>query len=145
MKKIALINGPNLNLLGTREPDIYGSATLDSITDKLTKIAKSKGFEIQSYQSNQEGDLVDQIQKAAKDSAAIIINPAAYTHTSVAIRDALAAAGIPKVEIHLSNIHKREEFRKHSYMSEVVDGIVCGFGAKGYELALDAIVDLLEK
>ena len=142
-KKISIINGPNLNLLGEREPDIYGRNKLEDIIKNLDKRAKKSGYEIMAFQSNAEGDLVDAIQKAGKDSIGLIINPAAYTHTSVAIRDALAALDLPKIEVHLSNIFKREEFRKHSYMSDFVTGTISGLGAKGYELALDAIFDLV--
>lgn len=138
--RIAVINGPNLNLLGSRDPETYGSVTLDEIKAKLVPIAKSAGVEIRMIQSNSEGALVDEIQKANTDCQGIIINPAAYTHTSIAIHDALAMAKIPVVEVHLSNIFRREEFRHHSYVSRVATGVISGLGASGYEYALQAIL-----
>lgn len=137
-KSILVIHGPNLNLLGTREPDLYGRENLDSINRRLTAKAKKAGVRLQTFQSNQEGTLVDRIQRAAGDGVRmIIINPAAYTHTSIAMRDALAAVKIPFVEVHLSNIHAREPFRRQSYFSEVAVGTVCGLGSQGYDLALE--------
>lgn len=141
-KTILLINGPNLNLLGTREPDKYGAVTLGEIEATLSATAKSAGAVIHVFQSNAESELVDRIQQAATESIDfIIINPAAYTHTSVAMRDALAAVQIPFVEVHLSNIHAREPFRKRSYFSDLATGVISGLGAKGYELALSYALD----
>ncbi|HEX2012733.1 MAG TPA: type II 3-dehydroquinate dehydratase [Roseateles sp.] len=135
--QILVIHGPNLNLLGTREPGVYGSQTLPQIDADLLKIAAEAGITLESFQSNHEGALVDRIQAAGRDGCRfIIINPAAYTHTSVAMRDALAAVALPFVEVHLSNIHKREAFRHHSFFSELADGVICGLGAQGYQLAL---------
>ncbi len=139
-KSVLVINGPNLNLLGTREPEVYGKTTLDDITQKLKNQAANLGISLDSYQSNHEGELIDRVQKAKKDGVGfIIINPVGFTHTSVALRDALAGVAIPFIEVHLSNIHQREEFRKHSYFSDLAIGVICGLGAKGYELALNAI------
>jgi len=139
-KSVLVINGPNLNLLGTREPEVYGTTTLDDITQKLQNQAINAGISLDSYQSNHEGELIDRVQKAKKDGVGfIIINPGGFTHTSVALRDALAGVAIPFIEVHLSNIHQREEFRKHSYFSDLAIGVICGLGAKGYELALNAI------
>ncbi len=139
-KSVLVINGPNLNLLGTREPEVYGKTTLDDITQKLKNQAANLGISLDSYQSNHEGELIDRVQKAKKDGVGfIIINPGGFTHTSVALRDALAGVAIPFIEVHLSNIHQREEFRKYSYFSDLAIGVICGLGAKGYELALNAI------
>jgi 3-dehydroquinate dehydratase-2 len=139
-KSVLVINGPNLNLLGIREPEVYGKTTLDDITQKLQNQAINAGISLDSYQSNHEGELIDRVQKAKKDGVGfIIINPGGFTHTSVALRDALAGVAIPFIEVHLSNIHQREEFRKHSYFSDLAIGVICGLGAKGYELALNAI------
>ncbi len=141
-KTILLINGPNLNLLGTREPDKYGAVTLAEIERKLSETARAAGALMHVFQSNSESDLVDRIQRAPTDGIEfIIINPAAYTHTSVAIRDALAAVQIPFIEVHLSNIHAREAFRKRSYFSDLATGVISGLGAKGYELALSYALD----
>ncbi len=135
--KILLINGPNLQLLGEREVGIYGGVTLPEIVDRVTREAADAGYQLEAYQSNHEGDLVDRIGRAAREGfAGIILNPAAYTHTSVAIRDALAAVKLPAIEVHLSNIHAREEFRRHSYTAPVCIGVVAGFGADSYLLAL---------
>ena len=143
MKKILIIHGPNLNLLGQREPSIYGAATLDEINQKLMKIAKDHAIEITILQSNHEGDIVDAIGKAADNGfGAIVMNPAAYTHTSVAIRDAVAAVKVPTIEVHLSNIYKREEFRHHSMVAPVAIGQVSGFGVQSYVLGLLAAIDL---
>jgi 3-dehydroquinate dehydratase-2 len=139
--KILVINGPNLNLLGTRESDIYGTMTLEDINALLQKLAKELNVELTISQSNHEGEIVDQIHNA-KDYAALVINPAAYTHTSVAIRDAIAAVEIPAVEIHLSNIYKREEFRHKSLISPVAHGQVSGFGPESYLLGLRAAVSI---
>lgn len=135
--QILVIHGPNLNLLGTREPGIYGARTLPQIDADLAETAAKAGITLESFQSNHEGALVDRIQAAAQDGCRfIIVNPAAYTHTSVAMRDALAAVALPFVEVHLSNVHKREAFRQHSYFSDLADGVICGLGAQGYQLAL---------
>ncbi len=136
-KKILLLNGPNLNLLGTREPEIYGGDTLASIEARLVRLAAEGGAALSAFQSNAEADLVNRIQQAAREGVDfIIINPAAYTHTSVAMRDALAAVCIPFIEVHLSNVFAREEFRHRSYFTDIVVGSTSGLGAKGYELAL---------
>jgi 3-dehydroquinate dehydratase-2 len=140
--KILVMNGPNLNLLGKREPDIYGSFTLDDINKRVSALAQELGVEVAFYQSNHEGDLVQKIQEAMGIYQAIVINPGAYTHTSVALRDAVSSTGIPTVETHISNIYKREEFRKHSYLSGVAAGQISGFGPDSYLLALRAAVGL---
>lgn len=143
MKKILVIHGPNLNLLGTREPGIYGKTTLDEINKSLKKLALKKKAALMIKQSNHEGEIVDLIGKAKLKVAAILINPAAYTHTSVAIRDAIAACGLPVIEVHLSNIYSREEFRHKSLVSPVATGTIMGFGPKSYQLGLEAILDLI--
>ena len=136
-KNILLLNGPNLNLLGTREPEIYGGDTLASIEKRLVQLARDGGANLAAFQSNAEADLVNRIQQAARDSVDfIILNPAAFTHTSVAMRDALTAVRIPFIEVHLSNVFAREAFRHHSYFTDIAVGIISGLGAKGYELAL---------
>ncbi len=133
-----------MNLLGTREPEVYGNTTLEDIHQKLTKLALTAGISLETYQSNHEGELIDCVQKAKADGISfIIINPGGFTHTSVALRDALAGVAIPFIEVHLSNIHQREEFRKHSYFSDLAMGVICGLGAQGYELALRAIENKL--
>ncbi|WDR05659.1 type II 3-dehydroquinate dehydratase [Devosia rhodophyticola] len=142
-KRILIINGPNLNLLGTREPGIYGAQTLADIGQLCADTGTELGLSIDFRQSNHEGELVSWIQDAGKDADAIIINPAAYSHTSVAIHDALKAVGLPTVEVHLSNIHQREAFRHHSYVSAVATGVICGLGAAGYTLALRALAEKL--
>jgi 3-dehydroquinate dehydratase-2 len=143
---ILVIQGPNLNLLGTREPDVYGKTTLEDIHKKLGELAKSSSIDLDTYQSNHEGELIDRIQKAKLDGVDfIIINPGGFTHTSVALRDVLAGVAIPFTEVHLSNIHQREEFRKHSYLSDIATGVICGLGAIGYELALQAAITRLKK
>ena len=145
MKKILVINGPNLNLLGSREPGLYGSATLQDIDEDLLRTGRELGVDVSTFQSNHEGEIVDRIQTApAEGYGVIVINPAAFTHTSVAIRDALAACGLPFVEIHISNIHAREPFRQKSLVSDIASGIVAGFGPAGYRLALTGACDLLE-
>jgi len=144
MAKILVINGPNLNLLGVREPEHYGRTSLDDINKKLTALAKEAGHELLSFQSNAEHELVDRIHLAAANGVAfIIINPAAFTHTSVALRDALAGVAIPFIEIHLSNIYAREDFRHQSYFSDLAAGVISGLGAQGYELALMAAMNKL--
>ena len=136
-RTIVVINGPNLNLLGTREPSTYGTSSLADIDSRLRRQAEGAGAALVLFQSNSEADLVECIQRAGREQADfIIINPAAYTHTSIAIRDALSATGIPFVEVHLSNIFARESYRRHSYLSDLAAGTVCGWGAPGYELAL---------
>ncbi|MFM2029098.1 MAG: hypothetical protein RL517_289 [Pseudomonadota bacterium] len=143
---ILVIQGPNLNLLGSREPEVYGKTTLEDIHTKLGTIAKANSVDLSTFQSNHEGELIDRIQKAKQDGVDfIIINPGAFTHTSVALRDALAGVAIPFTEVHLSNIHQREEFRKHSYLSDIATGVICGLGAIGYELALQAAIARLNK
>jgi len=137
--KILVLHGPNLNLLGTREPGIYGKMTLDRINADLIELAAELGCDLMIIQSNSEGELIDAIQSALGAFLGILINPAGYTHTSVAIRDAIAAVGLPAVEVHLSNIHAREEFRSHSFISPVAVGQICGFGADSYLLGLRAL------
>jgi 3-dehydroquinate dehydratase-2 len=141
--KILVLNGPNLNLLGTREPDVYGTDTLEDIERQARARAKTLGLDLDFRQSNTEGELVDWIQEARSSMAGIVINAGAYTHTSIAILDALQAVGLPVVEVHLSNIFGRESFRHHSYVSQVAAGLVCGFGGLGYSLALEAIARLI--
>jgi 3-dehydroquinate dehydratase-2 len=139
MASILVINGPNLNLLGTREPEIYGSLGLDDINANLTQKAQAAGHQIQFLQSNAEAEIINRIHAAKSEGISfILINPAAFTHTSIALRDALLAVEIPFIEIHLSNVHARESFRKHSYLSDVAIGTIVGLGPQGYELALDA-------
>lgn len=138
VQQILVLHGPNLNLLGSREPSIYGAQNLDSINARLAERASASGAAIAFYQSNIEGELVTRIQAAGRDGTRfIIINPAAYTHTSVAMRDALAAVKLPFIEVHLSNVFAREAFRHHSYFTDIAVGLICGLGAKGYELALE--------
>lgn len=143
MKKILVIHGPNLNLLGTREPGVYGKVTLSQINASLKKLALKKKVSLTVMQSNIEGKIVDAIGKAEGRFDAILINPAAYTHTSVAIRDALSAVSLPAVEVHLSNTHSREEFRHTSLISPVVKGTIMGFGQNSYYLGLEALIDLI--
>jgi 3-dehydroquinate dehydratase-2 len=143
MAKILLLNGPNLNLLGTREPELYGATTLADIESQLAEQASGLGHEFDALQSNAEADLVDRVQAAAGNTDFILINPGAFTHTSVALRDALLGVAIPFIEIHISNIHAREEFRRQSYFSDVAAGIIAGLGPQGYALALQAADQLL--
>ena len=140
---VLVLNGPNLNLLGTREPDIYGSTTLAEIEELCASHGKALGLAVACRQSNHEGELVTWIQEARGSQAAIVLNAGAYTHTSVAIADAIVAAGVPVIELHLSNVFAREDFRHHSFVSPVARGVICGFGADGYRLALDAAARLL--
>ncbi len=140
---VLVLNGPNLNLLGTREPDIYGTETLESIEAACRKRAGDLGLAVEFRQSNTEGDLVDWIQEAGGSHQALIVNAGAYTHTSVALLDALLATDLPIIEVHLSNINQREEFRHHSYVSKAADGMICGLGGLGYELALEALAKKL--
>lgn len=146
MASILVLNGPNLNLLGTREPGIYGTATLDDIIRILTEQAMAAGHHLQALQSNAEYELIDRIHDAGQQGIDyILLNPAAFTHTSVALRDALSAVDIPFIEVHLTNIHQREPFRHHSYFSDIAEGVICGLGAMGYELALDAAINRLNR
>lgn len=141
--RVLVVHGPNLNLLGTRETDVYGTATLDSIVARLRTLGEELGLAVESFQSNSEGDLVSAIQRARTDCQGILINPAAYTHTSIAIRDALLAFPGPIVEVHLSNIHRREEFRHRSLMADVAVGQITGFGPESYFLGLRALASLI--
>lgn len=144
MAKLLVLNGPNLNLLGTREPTHYGRDTLKDIDARLIQQASSAGHQLECFQSNAEADLVGRVHQAMHDGVDfIIINPAAFTHTSVALRDALAGVAIPFIEVHLSNVHAREAFRRHSYFSDIAQGVISGLGAKGYELALEAAISRL--
>lgn len=142
---ILVLNGPNLNLLGTREPAIYGSATLADVEQLAAASAERLGFRADCIQSNHEGDLVDAIHEARGKAAGIVINAGAYTHTSVAIRDAISGVSIPTVEVHISNVHRREEFRSHSYLSAVSEAVIVGAGVKGYELAIEFLADKLAR
>lgn len=143
MAKILLINGPNLNLLGSREPELYGATTLAEIENQLIMQAKALGHELEAVQSNAEAELVDRVQVASGNTDFILINPGAFTHTSIALRDALLGVAIPFIEIHISNIHAREEFRRQSYFSDVAAGVIAGLGPQGYALALQAADELL--
>jgi len=146
MATLLVLHGPNLNLLGTREPDGYGADTLASINARLTELAVAGGHHLQALQSNAEYELIDRIQDARREGIDFIIfNPAAFTHTSVALRDALLAVGIPFIEVHLSNVYQREEFRHHSFFSDIAEGVICGLGALGYELALQAALKKLKE
>jgi 3-dehydroquinate dehydratase-2 len=143
--KFLVLNGPNLNMLGKREPDIYGAQTLDELIGLLTAQAHEKGISLSHLQSNAEHLLIDAIHQAHQKVDFIIINPAAFTHTSVAIRDALLSVAIPFIEVHLSNVHAREEFRHHSYLSDIAVGVICGLGAEGYSFALQSAESWLQK
>ncbi len=144
MATILVLHGPNLNLLGSREPGIYGATSLEDINRQLTETARQAGHHLLSLQSNAEYELIDRIHDARKEGVDfIIINPAAFTHTSVALRDALLGVAIPFIEVHLSNLHKREDFRQHSYFSDIAQGVICGFGATSYQLALQAAIQTL--
>lgn len=144
--RILVLHGPNLNLLGTREPDIYGRTTLADIHAAMEGRARASGVRLESFQSNHEGELIDRVQSAREQGVGfIIINPGGYTHTSVALRDAFAAVAIPFIEVHLSNVHAREPFRKHSYFSDIAVGVIAGLGAQGYELALEAALARLRR
>jgi len=140
---VLVVNGPNLNLLGRREPGLYGHATLEEIEIRMMALGEELGLKLEFLQSNSEGALVDAVQSAAGRAAAIVINPAAYTHTSIALRDAITAVGVPAVEVHLSNVHAREEFRRTSLTAPACRGVIAGFGAEGYLLALRAVASLL--
>ena len=142
--RLLLMNGPNLNLLGTREPDVYGQQTLPQIEQRLIEQARAAGAELSALQSNAEHELVDAVQAAAASAVDfILINPGAFTHTSIALRDAFLGVGGPLIEVHLSNIHQREEFRQVSYFSDIAEGVIVGLGAQGYELALSAALSIL--
>ena len=142
-RRVLVINGPNLNLLGEREPAVYGSASLAGINDSLCALAAELGLELDFFQSNHEGALVDAVQAARKNADAILINPGAFTHTSVALRDAFLAVGLPFVEVHLSNVFAREPFRRQSYLSDVARGVISGFGVDSYRLGLRALASIL--
>jgi 3-dehydroquinate dehydratase-2 len=142
---IAVLNGPNLNLLGTREPALYGAATLDDVEALCAEVAEALDLAIDFRQTNGEGELISWVQECRDRAAGVIINPAGYGHTSIALMDALLALDCPIVEVHLTNIHRREPYRHHSYTSEAANGLICGFGARGYALALQAIAELLQE
>lgn len=145
MSNLLLINGPNLNLLGSREPEIYGSKSLSDIDKELSIIADQNGYKLLSFQSNSESEIVDWIHENANDAEFLVINPGAFTHTSISIRDAILGTDISFIEIHISNIFSREEFRKESYFSDIAEGVISGLGFKGYELALIAAIEMLKK
>jgi len=142
---VLVIHGPNLNMLGKREPELYGKTTLDEINASLEKLGQRLGLAVEAFQSNHEGAIVEKIQEAAATQKGIIINPAAYTHTSIAIRDALLLLDIPVIEIHISNIYKREPFRHKSVISDVVTAQIAGFGVRGYSMALEALAKMIQK
>ena len=145
MRNLLLINGPNLNLLGNREPELYGSKSLSDIEKELTMLADQNGYALLSFQSNSESEIVDWIHENAKGADFLVINPGAFTHTSISIRDAILGTDISFIEIHISNIFSREEFRKESYFSDIAEGVISGLGFKGYELALTAAMEMLKK
>lgn len=146
MTAVLVVHGPNLNLLGTREPEIYGYDTLEDINARLLDQARDAGFDCMTFQSNSEAELIERIHSARHDGTAfILINPGAFTHTSVALRDALTGVAIPFIEVHLSNVHAREPFRRHSYLSDVAVGVICGLGAQGYGLAMQAALQRLSR
>ena len=142
-KKILVIHGPNLNMLGKREPDVYGTDTLKDVNKMLVQRATELGLSVEAFQSNHEGELVDKIQEAVGTCSGLVINPAAYTHTSVAIKDALLLLDVPMIEVHISNVYKREPFRHGSMVSDVVTGKIVGLGTHGYKLALDALAEMV--
>lgn len=144
-KRLFLINGPNLNMLGRREPDTYGTHTLKDVVELVKATAREKGYEVEDFQSNHEGDLVDRIQMADDGAAGIVLNPAAYTHTSIAMRDAISAIQLPVIEVHISNVHHREAFRHHSMLAPVCEGQIVGFGVDGYRLATIGLIEKIEK
>jgi 3-dehydroquinate dehydratase-2 len=137
--RVAVVHGPNLNLLGLREPEVYGRTTLPQINDRLTALGRELGLMVDTFQSNHEGALIDHLHTLRTTHAAVVINPGGLTHTSVALRDALAGIALPVYEVHLSNVHRREEFRHHSFVSGIAEGVICGLGPIGYECALRAI------
>lgn len=143
--RILLVNGPNLNTLGKREPEVYGTTTLAEIERLVSDRAKAAGIEIRAFQSNGEGELIDFLQSEAPNANALIINAASYTHTSLALRDTIAAIGLPAIEVHISNVWKREQFRHDSYLSGVCTGVIVGLGARGYVLAVDALIEMLNE
>lgn len=143
--KLLILSGPNLNLLGSREPEIYGSETLEDVERSLLALAEARGISLEFAQSNSEGALIDALHAARINCAGVVFNPGGYTHTSVALRDAISAISIPVVEVHLSNVHAREEFRKHSYLAPVCIGTISGFGTSSYRLGVDALVDYLKR
>jgi 3-dehydroquinate dehydratase-2 len=146
MARVLLLNGPNLNLLGTREPAVYGADTLESIEKHATLVAQQAGHELLTYQSNAEHELIERIHRARTEGVAfLIVNPGAFTHTSIALRDALLAVAVPFIEVHLSNIHAREAFRRHSYLSDIAVGVICGLGAFGYEAAVRSAAQQLAR
>jgi 3-dehydroquinate dehydratase-2 len=146
MARVLLLNGPNLNLLGTREPAIYGTETLESIVNRTAALARDAGHELVAFQSNAEHELIERIQRTGADGIAFLIfNPGAFTHTSIALRDALLGAHVPFIELHLSNTHARESFRQHSYFSDIAVGVIAGFGAFGYEMAVRAAAERLAR
>ena len=145
MARVLLLNGPNLNLLGSREPAVYGTETLETIEKRAAAVARETGHDLVSFQSNAEHELIERIHRARAEGVAfLIVNPAAFTHTSVALRDAIVATGLPFIEVHLSNIFQREAFRHHSYVSMAARGVICGLGPHGYELALEALANVIE-
>ena len=143
--RLLLVNGPNLNLLGTREPDVYGTATLADVEELTRSTAAALGYEVRAVQSNSEGALVDAIQAAREDCAGVVINAGAYTHTSIAIRDALSAVALPVAEVHLSNVHRREEFRHHSYLAPLASVVIVGAGVQGYAFAVQHLATLVAR
>lgn len=146
MARVLLLNGPNLNLLGTREPEIYGTETLESIEKRAAAVAREGGHELLAFQSNAEHELIQRIQRAPAEGVSFVIfNPGAFTHTSIALRDALSASQLPFIELHLSNTQAREPFRRHSYFSDIAVGVIAGFGAFGYELAVRAVTERLAR
>jgi len=146
MARVLLLNGPNLNLLGSREPAVYGTDTLPAIEERATAVARELGHELRAFQSNAEHELIGRVQSARAEGVAfLIVNPAALTHTSIALRDAILASGLPFIEVHLSNTHAREAFRRHSYFSDIAVGVICGLGAFGYEAAVRAAAQRLSR
>lgn len=145
MNPILIVNGPNLNLLGSREVEKYGQKDLSSILERIEKSVLEKGFKPKCFQSNHEGELIDFIQREGKSAEGMVINAGAYTHTSIAIRDAILSVGIPFVEVHLTNVYKREAFRHHSYLSDIAIGVIAGFGDYSYDLGLAALIDFISK
>jgi len=145
MNNILLINGPNLNLLGSREPEIYGSKSLEDIENDLSIIADQSGYKLLSFQSNSESEIVNWIHQNANNASFLIINPGAFTHTSISIRDSILGTNISFIEVHISNIFSREEFRKESYFSDIAQGVISGLGFEGYELALKAVLEIVKK